>query len=530
MVTGGRLFFPAFAAGGMGTANDMLSFLGHLGRAFTDLKGSGGISHDTAVLMLHGRDRGCRAFMGCDMGLGVFIGEMGDNRVAIHQGANEGFRAIYIYVFFGPDAGKGFVILCNADNGGVLFIAQAAQLILKTLNVTGVNIDQFKTDFDYTTLSQEQIVNLGYKSLVFNAFAPTLPERNVVHGEKNILADYNLLTEAKILDVSNQKFARAENLFSSYEPIFDPEHFGSQGKIMDSWESVRHNDLAYDHLTLKLKTTARIQFVLISTKFHDGNQPQYVRLLGRSNSDGEWVEIVPKIGMDGHSSRHLRLGELTNAFAEICIEMYPDGGLTRVGLYTSLPATLPEGLRSKFVAISASTCVRFAEEIPKTRKPLTISYGPRAGEIAENIKRAAQIDYACAAFGGELVRASNEHYGPAVQCISPFPPIHMFDGLESARSRDAGHYEEVVLKLGRKIVLGRVVVDFKFFTNNNPRTLAIFAQVDGAWVDISGTVPVKAFAANKKEIIIRQKIESDHVMVRTFPDGGINRIHVYDIA
>ena len=530
MVTGGRLLFPAFAAGAMGTANDMLSFLGHLGHAFTDLKGSGGISHDTAVLMLHGRDRGCRAFMGCDMGLGVFIGEMGDNRVAIHQGANEGFRAIYIYVFSGPDSGKGFVILCNADNRGVLFIAEAAQLILKGLKVTGVNVDKFETAFDYTTLSQEQIVNLGYKSLVFSAFAPTLPERNMVHGEKNILAEYNLLTNAKIIDVSNQKFARAENLFSIYEPVFDPEHFGRQGKIMDSWESVRHNDVTCDHLDLKLKTTARIQFVVISTKFHDGNQPQFVRLLGRSNSDGEWGEFVPKISMDGHSSRHLRLAELTKAFAEIRIEMYPDGGLTRVGLYTSLPATLPDGLRAKFVAIPQSTCARFAADIPKTRKPLTISYAPMAGEISENIKRAVEIDYACAAFGGELVRATNEHYGPAVQCISPFPPLHMFDGIESARSRDSGHYEEVVLKLGRKIAIKRLVVNFKFFTNNNPRTLTIFAQVGAAWVDVSGAVPVKAFAANQKEIIIHQKVESDLIMIRAFPDGGINRIHVYDFA
>jgi malate synthase len=525
---GGRLLFPAFAAGAMGTATDMLSFLRHLGKAFSCINGSGGIRHDTAVLMLHGRDRGCREFMGCDMGLGVFVAEMGDNRVAIHQGANDGFRAIYIYVFSGPDTGKGFVILCNADNRGVMFISEVARVLLKSLNMTGLDFSKVTESFDYSRLSQEQIVNLGYKHLIFNAFESTLPEKIVIHGPRCRLADCNLLTEARILTVSNQKFARAENLFSPYEPVFDPELFGRQGKIMDSWESVRHNELSCDTLDLKLKSAGEIQFVVISTKFHDGNQPQFVRLLGRSGAKDPWTEFVGKISMDGHASRHLRLEQPTKSFDEIRVEMYPDGGLTRVGLYGALPETL----RSGFVSVSSSKCVRFSDEIPKTRKPLTIAYLPRPDEVLENLKRVSTInapcDYACAAFGGQLIRATNEHYGPAVQVISPYPPIHMFDGLESSRSRVPGHYEEVVVKLGRKIKIARIVIDFKFFTNNNPVAIVLFALVDGSWIDLSGTVPVKAFAANQKEILIGRDTESEQIMLRTLPDGGVNRIHVYE--
>jgi CubicO group peptidase (beta-lactamase class C family) len=108
VVTGGRLMFPAFAAGALGSAADVMRFLTHIQHAFHDLKGSGPISHDTAVRMLRSTDKGCREFMGCDMGLGIFVAEMGHNRVAIHQGANEGFRAIFMHVMDGPDQGKGF--------------------------------------------------------------------------------------------------------------------------------------------------------------------------------------------------------------------------------------------------------------------------------------------------------------------------------------------------------------------------------------------------------------------------------------
>ena len=526
VVTGGRLLFPAFAAGGMGSASEMLQFLQHLGNAFIDLKGSGGISHDTAVTMLHGRDFGCRDFMNCDMGLGVFVTEAGDNRLAIHQGSNEGFRAIYVYAFAGPDQGKGFVILCNADNRGVLFISEVAQTLLRALKFSGVDFSKFSSSFDFSKLSQEQIVNLGYKSLVFSAFEPTLPERIKRSGVLDPLAEFNILTNSRILSVSNQRFARAENLISAAEPVFDPELFGAQGKIMDSWESVRHNPLLCDVLDLELKSPSHIQFIKLSTKFHDGNQAQFVRILGRTSATSDWAEILPKTSMNGHSFRKIRLDNPTAMVQDVRIEMYPDGGLTRVGLYKSLP----QNSQSSFMPVEVSACERFNDAIPQSHKPLTIPYRPTDGEIKENTLRCKgrSIDFACAAFGGKLVRATNEHYGPAIQVISPFPPIHMFDGLESARSRIAGHYEEVVLKLGREINLGRIVFDFKFFTNNNPNLIQVFAFSNDDWVDVSGLVSVKPFAANQKELLVTRKLQTDQLMVRTYPDGGINRIHVYE--
>lgn len=524
-VPSGRLMFPACAAGALGTATDMLTFLRQLGRAFGDENGAGPLSHDTAVQLVQGRDLGCRAFMGCDVGLGVFVIEAGDNRVLVHQGANEGFRAIYVYVLSGPDADTGFVVLCNGDNRGVLFIAEVAQCLIKLLPIRGVDVDKFSTVFDYSKLDQAQIVNLGYKTLVFDAFLPTLPEAISHHGAVHSLSPFNLLTDATIVRVSNQRFARAENLFSPFVPVFDPVAFGRQGKIMDSWETARHNDAACDELDLLLREPGPVRYVYLSTRFHDGNQAQFVRILGRRRSVDDWEEILPRLPLQGHAQVQIDLLHSVGPYTAVRVQLFPDGGLSRLGLYP----TVPDSWKSAFVPVQQAQCIRDPDPVPTPRKPLTIPYQATPREIQQNLTRCAghDIDWACAAFGGRLLRATNEHYGPAIQLISPFPPLHMFDGLESARSRDPDHQEEVVIALGRAIVLGRVVFDFTYFVNNNPRDVQVFARQDTGWLDVTGRISVKPFAANRKTVPIVQSVTTDQLMIRTFPDGGINRVQVF---
>ncbi len=524
-VVGGRNMFPAFAAGAMGTAKGVADFLELLTKARSGLQGCAGLTHDVGVEMLHGVYRGGYDFMGAAMGLGVFIAEAGPNRVAIHQGANEGFRALFVHVVAGPDSGKGLVILCNADNRGVLFIAEAAQVILKNLDIRGIDFDKFSSAFQYKNIEQEQIVNLGYKKLIFDAFERTLPEAIVDKGPLDPLAEYNLAVGAEIISVNDQKFARAENLLSDHLPIFDPELFGSQGKIMDSWESARHNENDFDVLVFRLTKPALINFISLSTQYHDGNHPEYVRVLGRENWSDPWVEILPKTKLQGHSLLQIKLEESLAEYSQIKVEMAPDGGLSRIGLYEDLPAKI----KSQFREETAAKCIRFKGEIPKTKKPLVIPYSPSKGELAQNFKRVKgkSVDFASRAFGGIVVRATNEHYGPAAQVISPYPAINMFDGLESARSRETGHFEEVILKLGKKIAIRRIVFDFQFFVNNNPKFVSVEGFVNNKWRQLVAKTNVKAFAGNQKSFQITNRAKIDKIRVCTYPDGGVNRIRVY---
>lgn len=525
-VESGRYLFPAFAAGAMGTSRGVAHFLSGLTHAYNNLNSKFTVSHDTSVEMLHGEDLGSKKFMGGSMGLGVFVIDAGDSKWALHQGANEGFRALFLQCFSGPDAGKGFVIFANGDNKAVVLVARIAQEILKELKVSSVDVSKFQAEFNSKNLEQAQIVNLGYKELVFNAFLPTKPEAIVRSGPVDDLTEYNVLIDAQVIDVSNDRFARAENLISAYRPTFDPELFGRQGKIMDSWESSRHNPRKADYVELALKSAVEIQYFKISTEYHLGNQAKAVRVLGKNKVEEEWIEFLPVTELEGHSNLKIKLSKVAPAVKYLRVEMLPDGGLSRLAAYSSLP----ESIAKEYLPLETAKCEWAKSEIPKTKKPLTISYRPIQSEIRRNIKsvkKKSEIDWASQAFGGTLLRATNEHYGPAIQVISPFAPIHMFDGLESARSRDAGHFEEVILKLGRKIIIREIVFDFKYFVNNNPNSIRVEGKYKGRWVELVPNTNVKPFAANQKSFKIQFKAAIQDLRVITLPDGGINRIHVY---
>jgi len=516
----GRYAFPAFAAGALGSSSDMLRVLQHLQRAYRNVRGSGPISHDTAVHMLHGQDLGCREFMGCDIGLGIFVIEAGENRLMLHQGANDGYRALFLHCFDGPDAGKGFAILVNADNSGVACVAEMAQELLRYLQMSGIDYERFQARFDDSAIPQEQKVNRGYRDLLFSAFQPQMPEAIHARGPRDPLAAFNLAVGARILRVTNQRFARAENLFSDCIPVFDPKLYCRQGKVMDSWESARHNPAGVDAIEFALPVARKIRYISLSTWFHDGNHAEHARLSGRTTGSADWVEIIPKTALQGHSLIKVALTSPTPAFDEFKIEMFPDGGLSRLGLFEELPAT--EAVA--FKALGAAQSERKADPIPKPSTPLTLDYHP-----LKSAKPQGKINWASPAYGGRVLRVSNQHYGPADQVISPYPALHMYDGFESARSRKAGHHEELELALGAEIRIERIVLDFSHFVNNNPVAVRILARTQGSWQEIQPRTPVKAFAGNIKEFWIAGHPVARDIKFEIFPDGGINRIAVFGV-
>jgi hypothetical protein len=64
------------------------------------------------------------------IGSGVFVASAGENRIMLHQAANDGLRGLYMLCFEGPDAGKGFVILSNGDNPAVAFQCELCRVLL----------------------------------------------------------------------------------------------------------------------------------------------------------------------------------------------------------------------------------------------------------------------------------------------------------------------------------------------------------------------------------------------------------------
>jgi len=530
-IEGTRKMFPSFAAGALGTPTAMTKFLEVLSKAYNNVEGCGPISHDTACLMLRATDKGCFDFMGVKMGLGIFVGEAGDNRFAIHQGANDGFRAIFCYCFAGPQSGYGFSIFANGDNKAMFLIAQASCEILKHMAIDGIDSSKFQSQVSLDGISQEEIVNIGYKELVFSAFSPTLPPKIVDQNPEDPLSEFNLAIEATVTKVSNQRFARAENVFSATIPKFDPELFCAMGKVMDSWESARHNEQEFDILEAGLKMPAKIQYVLISTKYHLGNQVEFVELYFKTVEKNEWILALPKLKLDGHSEIRVSLEENIKNLdvSDVRIHAFPDGGLTRVGLFGS---NLPHELRPSFLPAEQAQCIRYTEEIPHTKKPLQLLYTPSEEEVEENVKQlinGQEFDALSLAYGGKLVSVTNEHYGPAAQVLSPYMPLSMHDGFESARSRVPGHKEILILKLCTPQVVHRIELDFTYFVNNNPRSVEIYGRLSdsSSWITIVMETNVKPFAANKKAFSVLCQEKLSEIKLVAIPDGGVNRVKAF---
>lgn len=516
-IEGSRKMFPAFAAGAMSTSHAMAHFLLALEEAYHSEEGCDGISHDTARMMLYGSDKGCREFMNALMGLGIFIVEAEDNRFMLHQGANDGFRAIFLHCFAGPDRGKGLVSLCNGDLKGVLFNAMVTQEILKTLKIKGIDYSRFKNNFDTKDLPPEQIVNLGYKGLVLDAFLRDRAEAIIDKGPKDPLAGFNLCVGAEILSVTNDLFARAENLISDHLPKFDPLLFGRQGKIMDSWESVRHNLEGTDALSIKLRKPGKIGYVLFSTKYHTGNFSPEVSLTGRVKED--WIEILPRTQLQGHSELRIKLPKVLGPFTEIKIQQYPDGGLTRLCLFENLPSEIS----TSFDGIS-KVC---DEAVPAPKKPMSIPYKPSSEEMESNWKSVSgEFNNASLALGAEVISASDEHYSPASLALSPFSPINMFDGMESARSRKKDHFESLVIRLARCAPIKRIEFDYSYFVNNNPLDVRVYGKSGNSWIELIPLYRVKAFAGSKKFFQLNSTESFSEVKIENHPCGGMNRVRV----
>lgn len=525
-VEGGRKMFPAFAAGAMGTPADVSHFLSLLTHAFHSSEGAGPISHETAVRILGGVDTSSQSFMGVNLGIGVFIAEAGKNRFAVHQGANDGFRSLFLHCFQGPDQGAGFTIFCNADTPGVLFVTEVAQLLLRHLALSGVDTTRFRGQFNAGEIPSEEVVNRAYRDLIFKAFTPDLPERIIVRGSVDPLASFNRAAEGRIIEVSNQRFALAENLLSTRLPVFDPELFGNQGKIMDSWETVRHNPRSSDTLVFASSKPAVIQYIALSTQFHLGNHAPAVKIEGRKSDVEPWSVLLPETSLEGHALKRIRV-ENEKEFLQFRVSMFPDGGFTRLGLFD---ASLPEAEKILFLPADQAKSSVFSDPIPHSARPLAPRYELSQARIERNWKAipiGAEVDVASAAYGATLVSASNEHFGPAVQVLSPYPPLNMFDGFESARSRVKGHTEELVIRLGREARIHRIEVDFTYFKNNNPRAMSIQGLVRGAWVPLVPQTEVKAFAGNRISFQVNALDVLGQLKFTVFPDGGINRVHAF---
>ncbi|ROW04245.1 hypothetical protein VSDG_01095 [Cytospora chrysosperma] len=312
----------------------------------------------------------------------------------------------------------------------------------------------------------------------------------------------------KVLGCSDEWFAEASNLLTPTPPIRQPGKMVYTGAWYDGWETRRHNPAPFDWVVIRLGVASgTVEGVEVDTFAFSGNHAPFISVEGCFRPDGDDAEVLSwggaRAGWEtilgtrecGPSRRFAwRLdGPTGRRYTHVRLNMYPDGGIARFRLFGHAVPVFPEDA-------------------------------------------AAVLDLAAAQNGGVAVACSDQHFGTKDNLILPGRGKDMGDGWETKRSREKGHVDWAVIRLGAPGFVQRLVVDTAHFRGNFPQKV----RVDAIGWGGEGEPP--AAAEGWQEVVEASKAGPDqehefvskvqdrpftHVKLTMIPDGGVKRIRVF---
>ncbi|EJU04387.1 allantoicase [Dacryopinax primogenitus] len=302
----------------------------------------------------------------------------------------------------------------------------------------------------------------------------------------------------KVLSFSDEFFADASNLLKIEPSASLKGQFGPKGSLFDGWETRRHNP-AHDWVVIALGAPGTVLGFDLDTAHFNGNEAPAASVHGFYSNDGkipgpedeDWVEILPKASL-GPSSRHLfLLPSASGPYTHLKLSQYPDGGIARFRAYGSVSPLFPSN--------------------PQT-----------------------PLDLAHVLSGGQVVSVSDAHFSRASNILLPGRGYDMRDGWETRRSREKGHTEWAVIRLGAPGYLTQAEVDTAFFIGNFPESVELLAtssdavvpEEDATWTTI---LPRTKTGPNKQHFFKLENVEGQvysHVKVVMHPDGGMKRVRL----
>ncbi|KAI7834167.1 allantoicase [Kickxella alabastrina] len=303
---------------------------------------------------------------------------------------------------------------------------------------------------------------------------------------------------SKIISFSDEFFAEASNLLKDEEAVFLPDVFTERGKLMDGWETRRHNK-KYDWTIVQLGYPGSIFGFDVDTSHFTGNHAPVVSIEGANCSEDEVIsgkaqfeEILARVDMNPSSHHYFVYTAPTKVYTHLRVNNYPDGGIARLRVYGQV---VPQAL-----VVSSD----------------------------------GLVDLAFVGNGGRAVACSNQHYSSPSNLVLPGRGKTMGDGWETRRSRTPNHSDWVVLKLGIPGVVRNVEFDTRQFCGNFPPLVTLHGTVseedtpadDARWLEIIGGVPLTADKQHYFEAEKHHGVAFTHVKFTMYPDGGIKRIRI----
>ncbi|KAF7979860.1 hypothetical protein HWV62_40621 [Athelia sp. TMB] len=309
----------------------------------------------------------------------------------------------------------------------------------------------------------------------------------------------------KIVAVSDEFFAEAFHLIQVEAPPSLKGQFGPKGALYSGWETRRHNP-TYDWCIIQLGTTGTVTGFDIDTTHFNGNEGPQASVEALFSSSGADPQVGDPQASDklhkhsafdlGPSARHLFAIPESQRVNYVKLKMYPDGGIARFRVYGRVAPVFPPGLTDTF-------------------------------------------DLAHVFAGGRVERVSDQHFGVGANLILPGRGKDMGDGWETKRSRQAGHNDWVVIKLGAPGLLEVAEIDTAHFMGNFPESVtlhatalppdaALPATLDGlAWTQILSRTKTGPHRRHFFQLAPEHAgTPWTHVRVTMFPDGGLKRVRL----
>ncbi|KAL8775641.1 MAG: hypothetical protein Q9209_000137 [Squamulea sp. 1 TL-2023] len=313
---------------------------------------------------------------------------------------------------------------------------------------------------------------------------------------------------SSVLAFSDEWFAPASNLTNPKPPIRRPGVFVPTGAWYDGWETRRHNPEPYDWVILKLGVASgTVKGVEIDTAFFDGNHAEAVEVQGcfdvgedadekvvRKEYAG-WREVLGRRAC-GASQRHAWKINDKSEITHVRLCMFPDGGIARFRLYGQVVPVFPTSTDQ-------------------------------------------EVELSSALMGGMVLSASEEYFGSSKSnLLLPGRGVDMGGGWETRRSRGQGHVDWVIVRLGARGEVKRIVVDTAFYRGNYPQSMKIDAwDSEGVpntehpqWKEVLG---VQKLGPDKEHEYADSSLSNvdgaafTHLKMTIIPDGGVKRLRVF---
>ncbi|NYT84548.1 allantoicase [Pollutimonas harenae] len=331
---------------------------------------------------------------------------------------------------------------------------------------------------------------------IINAAAAELPLFATRHANL-ASADFG----AKVLDCTDEFFAKSERMLQASEPVFVVGKFDDHGKWMDGWETRRRRNGGHDTAVIRLGMPGIIKGLDIDTSHFTGNYPpaasvQVCHVQGDPDDSTVWTELVPASSLSGNAHHFIDITD-TQVWTHLRLHIYPDGGVARLRVYGQ-----PACDWSQY--------------------------------DADALHEVSALHH-----GGRIVAYNNAHYGTPFRLIMPGRGVNMGDGWETRRRREPG-YDWCIIELGHAATIEKIEIDTAHFKGNYPDRVS----VQGARMTASTDESLITQAMFWPALLAEQKTEADaqhffegnalrqcgpvtHVRVNMFPDGGISRVRLW---